>query len=335
MKDSSKTNKILFVDETKIWLFVYNIINNAPNLLFFKSEDYNKITFKTKLLKILTVAGNFLGFNIKNLNVVINDPNITIKKTFKQKYNGNVSKGKIKELLSTINGPQLNNSYLNKIIFSDWELDIKHNVTYASYVTYWTDYDKTFFFLNAILNECHISINSIDNLYLIDNKNNSSHSNIIKIIKNKVIYQQYDNGLLNDIITKTFDENELFISIAKEYSTNVNLIKNTFLIIKNTNLNISRNINMNLSFNLRNNFISSINIEKLLLSYKKILFSIVKTQFSQINYSFDNNFIKFIDQIIDFDMLTLNSSVFLKLIDLSSNNVYDNSYNVNQYISKN
>jgi hypothetical protein len=119
MKDSSKTNKILFVDETKIWLFVYNIINNAPNLLFFKSEDYSKITFKTKLLKILTVAGNFLGFNIKNFNVVINDPNITIKKTFKQKYNGNVSKGKIKELLSTINGPQLNNSYLNKIIFSD------------------------------------------------------------------------------------------------------------------------------------------------------------------------------------------------------------------------
>ena len=119
MLNFNEINNLLFIDEDKIYLFVYNLINNSPNLLFVKSEDFNETTFKTKLLKILTVAGNFLGFNIKCVNVVINDSHIIIKNTLNQKYDGNTSKNKIEEILSSVNGPQLNNLFLNKIIFND------------------------------------------------------------------------------------------------------------------------------------------------------------------------------------------------------------------------
>ena len=314
MKNFNNINKILFIDDKHLYLFVYNIIKKCPNLLFTKFESYDKTTFKTKLLKILTIAGNFLGFNIKNISVIINDPYITIKNTLKQKYNGNVSKSKINELLSSINGPQLNNLYLNKIIFNDWMYDDKNDITYASYITYWTKYDKTNFYINSIFNECHLSINSIDNLYLLNNQNKCLQKNVIKIVKDKIVYQQYDNGLLRNINVKYFDENKLLVDLAKQYSTNVELIKNILQIIKSTNFNVSRNINLYSSFNLQNNAITTINIEDLLTTYKRKILSFVKEQFSQNLDSPNNDFMNISNHILDFDFTLVKSYVFSKLI---------------------
>ena len=91
----------------------------------------------------------------------------------------------------------------------------------------------------------------------------------------------------------------MLISLANEYSTNVELIKNALLIIKNTNLNISKNINVNLSFNLQNNTIRSIDIENLIQTYNRNITSFVRNPFYQINDCSDNIFINSFEHIYD------------------------------------
>lgn len=77
MKDSKQIRKVLFVSKSIVALIVMENVENENNILFADQVNVNIDNLQAKTSELLTNAANFLGFNIKDVQMIFDDNQVT------------------------------------------------------------------------------------------------------------------------------------------------------------------------------------------------------------------------------------------------------------------
>lgn len=198
MKDTNLIRKILFVSKSDVALVVLETQDDTNEVLFADQASITVDTFKAKTTDLLTNAANFLGFNIKEVELIFDDSEITRYSYVNQEFVDCATEEEIaKEIFKKA---KIDNYFVNEINFLGIQYDeiervarVNCQICASSYITYKT-------YIRAV-KECNLAIVNSTNLYKLLKTNKDEVELTIKIEGNKAIACEYYGNKLNNVKT--------------------------------------------------------------------------------------------------------------------------------------
>ena len=211
---------ILFIDSKQLLFIVFKIIENKIVVLFNFAQQIVPSNFYQQVMKLFTKATFFLNEVIDEINVIFDEPNISIINFKNAKINNCHSLEEIKKaIIVSLNNE---NCYVNGVNIKN--LVNNGNNANCDYTAFITKYQKYKYYIDAI-KRCHVKIAYASNIYNLLYNQNAAREAFVKIIDKKIIIGKYENGKLIDIKTTIFDIDCLHHKIAKFFKLSIDKIK--------------------------------------------------------------------------------------------------------------
>lgn len=228
MKDTKQIRKILYVGKSNIALVVMNAINDNKNILF---ADQVKIdasaNLQGKISELLTNAANFLGFNIKDVEMVFDDSQITRYSFYNQEFvDCNCEEDIAKEIFKKA---KIDNYFVNEINFLGVNYDDIDKVAIVNCDVCASDYITYKKYLN-LLKDCNLKVTNSTNLYKLLKGNKEQIELTIKIDGQQAIACEYYGSKLNNVKTIDLNINEIKDHINQKFGITNDKIDNVLAI---------------------------------------------------------------------------------------------------------
>jgi len=254
---------IIFLSNSKIALVVLNKACNRTNVLYANEIKVNLGNIQAQISSLLTDAANFLGFNIKNVDLVFEDFDISINHINKS-FNRCASKEEVIKQIYKEAGYV--NKFVNNTIFANDNVDPANgNIICKTLIT---DYEVYSGF-KEMIKHCNVKLDNVLNLATLLNSKNDE---LVVTIKNDKVYAcQYLNDKLVNCVNAEVNFDAIVEKIAKQFNTtkdNVDhLVKLTKILVKNDNYNF----NVAWNYDLKNKSLSSINAQEFVKAWRNEL----------------------------------------------------------------
>jgi len=266
MKNLDKN--IIFLSNSKIALVVLNKACNRTNILYANEIKVNLGNIQAQISNLFTDAANFLGFNIKNVDLVFEDFDISINHINKS-FNRCTSKEEVIKQIYKEAGYV--NKFVNNTIFANDNVDpSKDNVICKTLIT---DYEVYSGF-KEMIKHCNVKLDNVLNLATLLNSKNDE---LVILIKND---KTYVCRYLNDKLVNCFNAQVNFDAIVEKMAIKFNttkenikhLVKLTNVLVKNDNYDF----NVSWNYDLTNKSLSSINTKDFVIAWRSELVNEIK-----------------------------------------------------------
>lgn len=336
MKDSKRIKKMLYLSKNNIALIVNETIDGTSNILFASQVDVNENNMQFKILELLTNAANFLGFNIKDVDVIFDDPQITKYGYTNQEFIDCCCEEDIaKEIFKKA---KIDNYFVNEInfigiVYDDIEKIAKVNcqVCASNYITYMK--------YIAAVKSCNVIINNTTNIYKLQKSNKNEIELSLNIDGSKIIACEYYGKKLNNIMAINLNMDDVRQHIADKFNISVNKVDDVLKLANVLSSDNNNEINIVNNYDLETKTFINVKIKDLLALYHDE----IRTQIG--NYIDFRNFQtiqvisqQYINMIDGFDFIT-NTDPCLQCISLDKiitlANITENKTEINQFSFEN
>ena len=207
MKDTKQIRKLIYIGKNDIALIVLNTINESKNILFADQVAIdNNTNLQGKVSELLTNAANFLGFNIKDVEMIFDDPQVIHCNYQNAEFVDCACEEDIsKEIFKKA---KIDNYFVNEINFQSVQYDeidkvakVNCNVCASDYITYKK-------YVN-LLKACNLVVTNSTNLYKLLKSNKEQIELTIKIDGQQAIACEYYGQRLNNINVINLDLNAI------------------------------------------------------------------------------------------------------------------------------
>lgn len=197
MRDTKQTRKLLYIGKSNIALIVLGTINDTRNILFADQVAIDEnANLQGKVSELLTNAANFLGFNIKDVEMIFDDPQVIHINYQNAEFVDCVCEEDIaKEIFKKA---KIDNYFVNEINFLSIQYDeidktakVNCNVCASDYITYKK-------YVN-LLKACNLVVTNSTNLYKLLKGNKEQIELTLKIDGQQAIACEYYGSRLNDV----------------------------------------------------------------------------------------------------------------------------------------
>lgn len=221
MKDTKQIRKILYVGKSNIALVVMEEIEQSRNILFANQVKIDPANLQVKVLELLTNAANFLGFNIKDVEMIFDDPNI-VKYSFSDEefIDCNNEEDIAKEIFKMA---KIDNYFVNEINFSNIVYDDIDKVARVNCQVCASDYITYKQYLKAI-QACNVTVTNSTNLYKLLKTNKDEIELVLKFDKEQVVACEYYGCKLNNVKNITLNLNEVKQHLSDRFGINYNKV---------------------------------------------------------------------------------------------------------------
>lgn len=239
MKDSKQIRKVLFLSKSNIALIVLNNVDGYNNILFASQVDIEFDNLKVKINELITNAANFLGFNIKDVDVVFDECEVTRYGFTNQEFvDCNCEEDIAKEIFKKA---KIDNYFVNEINFFGINYDeidkvarVNCQICASNYITY-KKYIQT-------VKSCNLVVNSSTNLYKLLKANKADVELTIKIDGNKAIACEYYGSKLNNVKVIDLKLNDIYQHLADKFNINIKKVADVVAVANNIIGNDDQNI---------------------------------------------------------------------------------------------
>lgn len=217
MKDRKNIRKLLYLSEKDICLIVFE--PDQHNILFADQVKIFSEDLKPRILELLTNAANFLGFNIKDVEVIFDDEKITKYNYTNYEFVDCNSEDDIaKEIFKKA---KIDNYFVNEINFMGVTYDEIDKVAKVNCQVCASDYITYKKYINAV-KACNLNITNSTNLYKLLKANKEQIELTLKIGDNKVIACEYYGEKLNNVKVVNLDVNEIKQHLSDKFNIEIN-----------------------------------------------------------------------------------------------------------------
>lgn len=225
MRDTKQIRKILYVSTNNIALVV---MNDNKNILFASQVTIDEsANLQGKISELLTNAANFLGFNIKDVEMIFDDSQITRYSFYNAEFvDCNCEEDIAKEIFKKA---KIDNYFVNEINFLGINYDevdkvakVNCDVCASNYITYKK-------YIN-LLKDCNLKVTNSTNLYKLLKGNREEIELTIKIAGQKVVICEYYGSKLNNVKAIDLNINEIKEHISQKFDIAIDKIDNVLAI---------------------------------------------------------------------------------------------------------
>lgn len=204
MRDNKKIRKVLYVSKSNIALVVMQ--DEDKNILFANQVAIEEDNLQVKVSELLTNAANFLGFNIKDVEMIFDDSQIT-KYSFQDEefVDCNCEEDIAKEIFKKA---KIDNYFVNEINFIGIVYDDIDKVARVNCQICASDYITYKKYLNAV-KACNVVVTNSTNLYKLLKTNKDEIELTLKINDREAIACEYYGNKLNDVKTIVINLEEI------------------------------------------------------------------------------------------------------------------------------
>lgn len=222
MKDSKQIRKVLFVNKSNIALVVMNNVDNDNNILFASQVNVDNADIQVKISDLLTNAANFLGFNIKDLQLIFADDQISrLQYTNEEFYDCTCEEDIAKEIFKRA---KVKNYFVNEINFMGVKYDeynkiatVNAQVCSSSYITYKE-------YVNAV-RKCNVVITKSTNIYKLIKGNKEQIELTLDFADDKVVACEYYGNKLHNVSNIELNLPEIKQHLADRYNISLNKVE--------------------------------------------------------------------------------------------------------------
>lgn len=221
MRDAKQIRKVLYVGASNIALIVINNVDNNNDILFASQVEVDSSNLQPKISQLLTDAANFLGFNIKDVELVFDDSQITkYSYTNREFVDCNSEEDIAKEIFKEA---KINNYFVNEINFFGVKFDEIDKVATVNCQICASDYITYKKYIKAV-SACNIVITNTNNLYKLLKQNKENIELTIKIENGAAIVCEYYGNKLNNVIVVDLKMNDIKQHIADKFSVSLDKV---------------------------------------------------------------------------------------------------------------
>lgn len=301
MKDSKQIRKMLFVSKSNVALIVMKNVENENNILFADQVNMNIDNLQAKTSELLTNAANFLGFNIKNVQMIFDDNQVTNWQMTNQEFAACSDEHDITKEIFKI--AKINNKFVNEINFLGVVYDdatqsatINANICASDYITYKR-------FINEV-KKCNIKITSSHNIYTLLKQNKEQIELVLNINDNVVAACHYYGGKLSKVNAIDLDWSRIENAISQTLEIKPNRINEALKVANELLINNNLDITISNNYDLKSKAFKNIKLGDLLRVYRneikqQINNKIDFSHFQNVSVIANNQ----INQIPDFDFV--------------------------------
>lgn len=217
MRDNKKIRKVLYVSKSNIALVVMH--DEDKNILFANQVAIEEDNLQVKVSELLTNAANFLGFNIKDVEMIFDDSQIT-KYSFQDEefVDCNCEEDIAKEIFKKA---KIDNYFVNEINFMGIVYDDIDKVAKVNCEICASDYITYKKYLNAV-RACNVIVTNSTNLYKLLKTNKDEIELTLNINGNKVIACEYYGTKLSNVKTITLNLDEIKQHLVDKFNISIN-----------------------------------------------------------------------------------------------------------------
>ncbi|MCQ2956968.1 MAG: hypothetical protein MJ233_03935 [Mycoplasmoidaceae bacterium] len=265
MKDSKKIRKVLFLGKSDIALVALTNDDGQNNILFAEQVAIDFANLKVKINELLTNAANFLGFNIKDVEIVFDDCEITRYGFTNQEFvDCNCEEDIAKEIFKKA---KIDNYFVNEINFYGINYDeidkvarVNCQICASNYITYKK-------YIQAV-KACNLIINNSTNLYKLLKANKEDVELAIKIENNKAIACEYYGNKLNNVKVIDLKLQDIYQHLADKFNINVKKIPDVINVANNIIGNNEKNIVIANNYDLKTKTYNHVQLNDFVTLYR-------------------------------------------------------------------
>lgn len=265
MKDSKQIKKILFMSQTDVALVVLQTQEEGFNILFADQVKIDSTKVQTKILDLLTNAANFLGFVIRNMEIIFDDPEITRYSYTNQEFvDCNNEEEIAKEIFKKA---KIDNYFVNEINFMGIRYDdierIAHvncQICASSYITYKT-------YINAV-KDCNLIITNSTNLYKLLKTNKDEVELSLKIEKNKAIACEYYGSKLNNVKIVDLNIEDVKQHLSDKFNVRLDKTEAAIAVANNIIGNDNLDVNVINNYDLKTKTFNGVKVSDFVALYR-------------------------------------------------------------------
>lgn len=217
MKDRKNIRKLLYLSKKDICLIVFE--QDQHNILFADQVKIFSEDLQPRILELLTNAANFLGFNIKDVEVIFEDENITKYSYSNYEFVDCNSEDDIaKEIFKKA---KIDNYFVNEINFMGITYDDVDKIAKVNCQVCASDYITYKKYINAV-KACNVVVTNSTNLFKLLKANKEQIELTLKIGNNKVIACEYYGQKLNNVKVINLNINEIKQHLSDKFEIEFN-----------------------------------------------------------------------------------------------------------------
>lgn len=230
MKETNQMRKILYLGKTDIALIVLELEEKETNVLFANQVKVDSANLQVKVSELLTNAANFLGFNIKDVEIIFDDPEITRYSYMNQEFVDCSSEEEIaKEIFKKA---KIDNYFVNEINFLGIQYDdidkvakVNCQICASNYITYKT-------YIQAV-KACNVAVINSTNLYKLLKTNKDEVELTLKIDGNKAIACEYYGNKLNNVKVIELKMDEIRQHLSDKFNIKLDKVEGAIAVANN------------------------------------------------------------------------------------------------------
>ncbi len=265
MKDTKQLRKILFMSKTDVALVVLETQEDSQNILFADQTNIDSANIQTKILNLLTNAANFLGFVIKDVEIIFDDPEITRYSYVNQEFVDCNNEEEIsKEIFKKA---KIDNYFVNEINFLGIKYDeiervarVNCQVCASSYITYRT-------YIKAA-KDCNLNIINSTNLYKLLKTNKDEIELSLKIENNQAIACEYYGNKLNNVKVINLNMEDIKQHLSDKFNVKLDKIEAAISVANNVVESDNPEISVINNYDLKTKTFNSVKASEFIALYR-------------------------------------------------------------------
>lgn len=281
MKDTKQIRKVLYLSKSNIALIVMNDVENNHNVLYANQVDIDPANLQFKVLELLTNAANFLGFNIKDVEIIFDDPAITKYSFTNQEFvDCSCEEDIAKEIFKKA---KIDNYFVNEINFMGISYDEIEKVARVNCQICASDYITYKKYIKAV-KACNVDVTNSTNLYKLLKRNKDEIELTLLIKNNQAIACEYYGTKLNNVKTINLNLDEVKQHLSDRFNITLNKIDGVLTVANDLASNIDENVTVVNNYDMRTKSFNNVKAKEFLALYRDE----IRTQIS--NYVDYRNF---------------------------------------------
>lgn len=265
MKDTKQIRKILYLSQSNIALVVMNSIEDGHNVLFANQTNIDPANLQFKILELLTNAANFLGFNIKDVEIIFDDPQITKYSFVNQEFvDCNCEEDIAKEIFKKA---KIDNYFVNEINFMGISYDEIEKVARVNCQICASDYITYKKYIRAV-KACNVSVTNTTNLYKLLKRNKDEIELTLLIKNNQAIACEYYGNKLNNVKTININLDEVKQHLSDRFAITLNKIDGVLTVANDLANATDENVTVVNNYDLRTKSFNNVKAKDFLALYR-------------------------------------------------------------------
>lgn len=261
MKENKQIRKVLCLGKSNIAL----VVLEESNILFANQVEIDPASLQAKVSELLTNAANWLGFNIKDVEIIFDDPSIErITYTNQEFVDCNNEEDIAKEIFKIA---KINNQYVNEINFMGITYDeIEHaarvncQICVSSYITY-KKYIKA-------VRACNVVVTNTTNLYRLLKPNKDQIELSIKVENEKAIACEYYGTKLNQVKIVDLKINDVYQHLADKFGLSLNKVEEALAVANQLVISNDLDVDVVSNYNLRTKSFNKVKAQDFVALYR-------------------------------------------------------------------